>query len=276
MLQHFDFLLFHAVNSWCGNWLLDRMAKFEEWDQLTKGAAILSVYWWYWFAGPENRREANRRHIVGALLGVLIALILARALADVLPERVRPMYNPYIAYRPPSLPINMNLENWSAFPSDTAAFFLGLAFGIFRLSRRVSIFLLIYASVWICLPRVYLGIHYPSDLLAGAAIGILSVWVLTALTLRQPGFAQAVMTPVRKLEQQRPELFYAAAFILSFEMATVFLDVRTMECGLMKLLRLTGLFSGRSESALFLIQGSVLTLAVIFWAGRKLVRKGHA
>ena len=276
MLQQFDLFLFHAVNSWCGNWLLDRMAKFEEWDQLTKGVAILTIYWWFWFAGPEKRRETNRRQIVGALLGVLIALILARALADVLPERVRPMYDPNVGYLPPSLSIDMNLENWSSFPSDTAAFFLGLAFGILQLSRPLGRFLLIYTSLWICLPRVYLGIHYPSDILAGAAIGIICVSVCTTLIMRRPRVSRTIMTPIERCEQRRPELFYAAAFILSFEMATVFLDVRTLERGSVKLLRLAGLFSGRAELALFLALGILLTLALILWFGRKLVRNKQA
>ena len=276
MLQQFDLFLFHAVNSFCGNWLLDRIAKFEEWDQLTKGCAILAIYWWFWFAGPEKQREANRRQIVGAILGVLVALILARALADVLPERTRPMYDPAIGFHAPSLPINMNLENWSSFPSDMAAFFIGLAYGIFRLSRPIGAFLLLYTSAWVCLPRIYLGIHYPSDLRAGAVIGIICVSVLTTQMARQTRFAQPIMALVSACEQRRPQLFYAAAFIVSFEMATVFLDVRTMERGLIKLLRFSGLFAGRAESALFLVLGIMLTLALILWVGHKLIGKRQA
>jgi membrane-associated phospholipid phosphatase len=41
---------------------------------------------------------------------------------------------------------------------------------------------LAHAALVVCLPRVYLGFHFPSDVLAGAAIGV----AVAALLLARP------------------------------------------------------------------------------------------
>ena len=68
---------------------------------------------------------------------------------------------------------NSNWKQLSSFPSDHAALFFTLAVGIYFASRRAGWFCFIYYSLlFICLPRVYLGEHYPTDIVAGAAIGM--------------------------------------------------------------------------------------------------------
>src|ERR1700743_3072530 len=92
MIERFDVFLFHALNAWCGNWTLDRVAAFEESNQLFKGGLMLTAYWWFWFSGRNPEREATRQRIVASLIGVFLGLVLARTLAAELPFRVRPMY----------------------------------------------------------------------------------------------------------------------------------------------------------------------------------------
>lgn len=59
-----------------------------------------------------------------------------------------------------------------------AATFLSL---IFRQRRDVKLFLLAWA-IFVCYSRVYLGVHYPGDLLCGAIIGSLAGIIAFALT----------------------------------------------------------------------------------------------
>lgn len=217
-IHHLDLVLFHAVNGWCGTWSLDRIVAYEERNQLLKGGLMLTACWWFWFAGPPPRREENRQRVIEALIGVFIALVLARTLAATLPFRERPMYVAGIGYHAPSIPLAMNLENWSSFPSDMAALFFGLAFGLFRLSRPLGVVLMVWAAGWICLPRLYLGIHYPSDLLAGGLLGVAAVLV-TARTMRMRNgvLGRRVMGWLAVAERRWPQALYAAAFALSFE-----------------------------------------------------------
>jgi len=39
------------------------------------------------------------------------------------------------------------------------------------LLRRYAVTILLYTVVWVCLPRIYLGIHYVSDIVVGIVIG---------------------------------------------------------------------------------------------------------
>jgi len=264
MIQHLDLLLFHLVNSWCGHWALDRIVGYEERNQLLKGGLMLTAYWWFWFAGSGPRRDANRQRIVEALAGVFVALVLARTLAAVLPFRVRPMYVPGIGYHAPSMPLDMNLENWSSFPSDMAALFFALSFGLFRLSRPVGAVLMLWSAVWACLPRLYLGIHYPSDLVAGAALGVATVWATTGvLRARGAALGRWIMARIGSAEKRWPQVFYAAAFALSFEITMIFNDLRNLVRGVLHALRSGGFGAMNEAGALFVTFGAILLLAGI-------------
>ncbi len=225
-MHQLDLNLFHWINGWCGNRLSDQIVAFEEGRYLFR-ALLLVPYWWFWFAGDGERRDERRRIIVGALLGTVGALILARGMALMLPFRLRPMHEIGIGYHSPALEIVRNMEDWSSFPSDTASLFFALSFGILRLSRPLGAALMAYSAIWICLPRIYLGIHYPSDILAGAVLGIAMAWAaITAMEARDGALGRSVMAPLSAFERRRPEVFYAAAFASAFEIAMLFDDVR--------------------------------------------------
>ena len=70
-------------------------------------------------------------------------------------------------------------EKLTSFPSGHAAFFFALAMGACFYNRKLGIFLFIFASL-IGIARVFAGIHWFSDVLAGAVIGILSAWAVNA------------------------------------------------------------------------------------------------
>ncbi|MBM3133094.1 MAG: phosphatase PAP2 family protein [Chloroflexi bacterium] len=57
-----------------------------------------------------------------------------------------------------------------SFPSNAAACTFGAAFGLLFYHRKASIPLFAIAVLF-CFSRVYAGIHYPLDILGGAAIG---------------------------------------------------------------------------------------------------------
>lgn len=271
MIERLDVLLFHAVNSWCGNWSLDRLAAFEESNQFFKGGLMVTAYWWFWFAGRNPAREAMRQRIIAALIGIFLGLALARTLAALLPFRVRPMYVDGIGYHSPSLQFPMNLESWSSFPSDMATYFFGLSFGLYGLSRRLGIFFLIFSAIWVCLPRLYLGIHYPSDLVSGALLGVAMVWATTTmLTKREWSLGRRIAEPITLLEQRRPQVFYAAAFALSFEMANIFDDVRDLARAALHEAHVGGFSATGEDGALLLICGVSAILA-----GLVLLRKSQ-
>lgn len=70
------------------------------------------------------------------------------------------------------------------FPSCHAANTFGLTFFIFFLFRKkwLTCFMMTWALVT-CYSRVYLGVHYPGDLLVGALIGTMGAWLMYRLFL---------------------------------------------------------------------------------------------
>lgn len=62
----------------------------------------------------------------------------------------------------------------TAFPSGHATLLFALAGGVFSFNRRVGMWLFIGAAIN-GLSRVFVGVHWPSDILGGVAIGLLSV-----------------------------------------------------------------------------------------------------
>lgn len=93
------------------------------------------------------------------LLAVPLFLVLNRAVSALVPFRDRPVYG--VGGNSPSVDYPIDLENWSSFASDPATFMFAIAAGFFGL-----------VGALVALGRVFVGIHYPSDILAGALIGI--------------------------------------------------------------------------------------------------------
>jgi membrane-associated phospholipid phosphatase len=202
--------------------LFDSIVVFFTNSDLVKGGVILAGLWFAWFCSGPNVRN-NRSYLLSALLGSLVTLALARVLAHALPLRVRPILDPSLHFRPPTgLPDQSNWTIWSSFPSDHAALFCALLTGIWLASRRAGIVLLVYVLVAICFPRIYIGIHYPSDILAGAALGVFSVLLLSWRKVRE-----LWTNPILNWVERWPGLSYALLFLISFEIATLFWDVRT-------------------------------------------------
>src|SRR3989338_6972595 len=71
-----------------------------------------------------------------------------------------------------ALPVHQLLtENAWSFPSGHATFFFAIATAIYLYNKKWGTFFFI-ASILMTVSRVIAGIHYPSDIIGGAFIGI--------------------------------------------------------------------------------------------------------
>jgi len=133
-----------------------------------------------WFSGhSEAERERGQRAAAEAAVGLGFAN-LALAVMNYFYYRPRPFVEHELRllfYQPPD----------SSFPSNPAAVGFALAVGVALTHRRVGLLMLLLALVW-AFARVYSGINYPTDLLAGAALGTVCPLLARGfLRLLEPG-----------------------------------------------------------------------------------------
>jgi undecaprenyl-diphosphatase len=187
--------------------------------ELLKGGLVVAVLCALWMTsrGPVAARELRSRVVMTVAAG-FAALFVSRVLALALPFRARPF--DYAGGTPAFAP--RALESWSAFPSDHAALFFALAVGILVMSRVLGLLALVHAVAVVSVPRIVLGLHHPTDILAGAAIGAACAFVAT-----RPALWQRCAPPVLAWSEGRhAPSFGALAFLLLFETATLFDSVR--------------------------------------------------
>jgi undecaprenyl-diphosphatase len=180
------------------------------------------LLWWSWTRKDGaliDRHLTSVRTIVGALLAILVA----RGLQNLLPYRPRPLNAPDLGFVPPHGIDAAQLDGWSSFPSDHAVLFFALSTALWLSSRPVGIFAYAWSAVVICLPRIYAGYHYPTDILAGAILGVLVMLAVMRMPVRD-----RLAGTIGRVESSYPGWFHAAFFIVTFQMATLFENARRL------------------------------------------------
>jgi undecaprenyl-diphosphatase len=219
------------------SWTTDEFICVLNSANVLKGSLVMTAYWWAWFRTPGNRAEADSRNHRDTLLYTLFICIpavrIARLMALFLPFRPRPLFNPDLHLRLAFTLAPDTLLTWSSFPSDHAVLFFALATGLYLVSRRMGWLMYLYTIVFILLPRVYLGIHYPSDILAGALLG-----VAAASTARAPSLRWVINWPAQRLLEYSPGLFYAFFFQLSYQTVVLYEPMRNFGSYACRILRI--------------------------------------
>jgi len=107
----------------------------------------------------------------------LAAALIARGAVSVVRIFV-PRDRPFL-----SLPIDpLFIKHASSFPSGHAAFFFAFSVIVYRYNPRLGIASFVLSTL-VCIARIAAGVHYPSDIIVGAGIGLLAA-ALTLFVLR--------------------------------------------------------------------------------------------
>lgn len=164
-----DFTFFQLINQFAGKLgLLDSlMVGLAQYGVLLLALPLLYM----WFKGDTGAKKAA----LLSLLSMAIALLINQIIGHIY---FRP--RPFTAHSVTQL-IDHSAD--SSFPSDHTSFAFGIAWLIMFKDRRIGTFALLI-GVLVGISRVFVGVHYPGDVLAGALVGLVAavfVWKLRAV-----------------------------------------------------------------------------------------------
>lgn len=137
------------------------MTAVATWAELV---AVVGVVLWF-LIGVVRRIEMDRVGAIRAVLASALALAVNQVISH-LWERPRPWVS-----HPGSVHLLVAHSTDASFPSDHAAAAFAISIVLLTVHRRAGILALL-ASALLAYARIYVGLHYPGDVAAGAAIGI--------------------------------------------------------------------------------------------------------
>ncbi len=202
------------------SWTLDRFIFFFSGCTLLKGGIVMTLLWWMWFRSDSDT-IGRRKKVISVFFASVGALTVGRVLATLLPFRLRPLNNESLGFLAPYGVRTGLLEELSSFPSDHAILFAALSTGLFLISKRVGVATFLYSGIFVLLPRIYLGLHYPSDILVGILVGVVIAWAGVSLIQRS-----AIPEIFVAWAEKRPGIYYPAFFLISYQIADLFDDSR--------------------------------------------------
>jgi len=210
--------------------LFDEAVLMISSSHLAKGAAVCAIMVYVWVNVPVGHRAGgrsiqfdNRLTLIAALISCVFAEALALVLANTFEFRLRPLLVPDLGMQVPDrlTAYAVSMSSSSSFPSDHAVLFAAITTGIFMVSRRLGILAAVYCLVFVAFPRVYLGLHYVSDIIVGAAIGA----VCTMLGVRALRQLPLLRIPVQ-LSYSHAPFIAPLCFLFLFQVATMLEDMR--------------------------------------------------
>lgn len=166
-----DLWLFKLINGLAGNTpVLDQIMQALVSDYVGPTLQVLGLLG-FWFEGQhQDERRENQR----AVLRTVVVLVISSAVV-VLCNLIYPRDRPFryhevnmLFYYPPD----------PSFPSNSATVVFGFATIVWLQNRRWGWPMMVMAASF-ALSRVYCGVHYPTDILAGFFLGAGSAWLLT-------------------------------------------------------------------------------------------------
>jgi len=144
--------------------LLDRLMELSANDFVYLAVPLLIALWFWPVAFGE--RALNQRLAFATGLAIVLAVLGAAALGHLF-SGSRPFASD------PSTRLLINHEADNSFPSDHAAFAFTAGGAIVWWRRLLGAVALAFAAL-IAVARVYVDVHWPSDVVAGTLVGLIA------------------------------------------------------------------------------------------------------
>ena len=165
-MYQLDLSIFNALFGLSGHsvwfdWFVVAIAVYLPW--LTAAWVIYKAY------------EAWQKNLKTKVLGYMLAFAsggIARGITEIIRLYYHHPRPPFVLHITPLFP-----ETTYSFPSGHAVFFFGLAMGVYFIDKKLGRLLFVSATV-IGVARIIAGVHWPSDIIAGAILGACTAWIV--------------------------------------------------------------------------------------------------
>lgn len=175
-----DYRVFHAINGFVLHhaWLGRVLADVETVAPVVVGVAAFGLWLLARPGGGSRWKLASASALAAAALALLVNQLIALGW-----DRERP----FVAH--PSSHVWGGRSHDPSFPSDHASAAFGIAFAVLFFDRLAGGLFLAAATV-MAVGRVFVGAHYPGDVLAGCLVGL--ACALLVVRLARPLLAWSV------------------------------------------------------------------------------------
>jgi membrane-associated phospholipid phosphatase len=217
-----EYRLIGAMNAYAHrSAALDRSIHALTSRDLLEGVLFISLVWYVWFGTTD---VAVRARLLTGTLAASCAGVISRLLQLALPTHLRPLHTESLGFVLPFGVEPDTLNHFNSFPSDHGAVFFGLALVIYQARPRLGVAAFIWAAI-VDMARVYEGYHFPSDILGSLGLAVLLVY------WSRGRWCFAAAAHVLRKEREAPALFYMFAFLVCYQIATLFDDIREIGRG---------------------------------------------
>jgi undecaprenyl-diphosphatase len=189
-----DTRLFYFINGMAGKIaVIDRFFKGISNDYFAAITCCLILLWLWFGTRDPAKRDINQRAVLVAAISIGLTNLLV-FISNTLYFRTRPfdmlpVYDINLLFYRPTDP---------SFPSNLAAVLFAIAIPIFMKNKGWGIVLLVIATL-ASFGRVYMGIHYPFDILGGAAVGVIGAFLALGTARLITPLINLIMKFLRKI-----------------------------------------------------------------------------
>lgn len=178
IIDKMDFSVLYFLNKLAasGGFVGTLIGVFTE-NPLLRGGPVFFCMCYLWFS--TNDVNVRVRMMMGCIVCVLAVLISVFCQSHV-PIHIRPVYDNRLGLT--------NILKWNqestdkriySFPSDTATLYFALVTIVFLQNRKMGAVTFLWSLLTVGVCRVAVGIHYPSDILAGMILGGTMVLIMS-------------------------------------------------------------------------------------------------
>lgn len=160
-----NYELLKIINSFSsdGSTFLDKLMIF-----ITNGALFIFaiILFCLWIFGNSTVKKSALYAGISGVLAILINMGIAQIYFE---ER------PFVTHSDINVLVEHDAD--ASFPSDHTAGAMGIAFGLFLRHKKLGLPVVIF-GILTGFSRIYVGNHYPGDVLGGIIIGLISAFAI--------------------------------------------------------------------------------------------------